>query len=209
MKLTFEDFWNRLVENDIWYEIVRMRFHKKDVKKCAGDAFVYLLADGKLIETNDVIAWRKYLTSWLIKAPDAPVAPQLQQVEEPKVVRPEDKPIPKDDPRYDAYLKLWQSEVDKFAVDHVVPRVSKKEAIEQGDWLPPKPAPYKSDDDVFMIHLKENVRRFAARKYKGFYSWSGFKNFDIGLIQVYAQNASDAQEFVTKAERYTRMKLKD
>lgn len=206
---SFEEFWNKLVENDIWYDIVRMRFHKKDVKKCAGDAFVYLLADGKLIETNDVIAWRKYLTSWLIKAPDAPVTPQLQQVEEPRVeTDPAKQPIPKSDPRYDNYLKLWQAKIDEYAVNHPIPKLTKDQIKVEGQTDKPRPPIYKSDEEDFLYHLKQNIKRFAGKKYKKYYKWDGFKYFNIGLVTVYAESINDANDILTKAERYTRMKLK-
>jgi hypothetical protein len=211
---SFSDFWNLLEkENPIWWEQVNMRFYKKDVKKCAQDCHVYILADQKLFKQlteMDGAALRKYFTSWLMKAPDAPQAPILQQLEEPKEVEtdPAKLPIPKSDPRYQKYLELWQQEIDKFAVDHTVPKVTKEQAKEEGQWEKPKPAVYKSDEEDFLYHLRQNIKRFAARKYKGYYKWDGFKHFQIGLVTVYAANIKDATDILEKAERYTKTKAK-
>lgn len=213
MIASFESFWAELTSDEIWFDGIKVKYTNKDLRSIAQDCYLDLLAQPNRWKAQDFSDFRRCYQKWVMNAKPMVSAPQLQQFAEPVKVLSEDErkrmePIPKNDPRYDAYLKLWQEQVDKFAVDHVVPRVSKKEAMEQGDWLPAKPAPYKGNDDVFMIHLKENIRRYAAKKYKGVYSWTGFRNYDIGLVQVYAQNLDDAKEFVTKAERYTRMKLR-
>src|SRR5688572_24698523 len=125
---SFDDFWKLLSENPIWLEQTTMRFYRKDVKKCAGDAFVYLLAEEKMLKAGDAQALRKYVTAWLIRAPDAPIAPQLQQPEpEPVVVDPKDLPIPKSDPRYQEHLQRWLDSLEELNEGHKVPVLSKKE----------------------------------------------------------------------------------
>src|SRR5690349_16963663 len=90
---TFPEFWDFIEnKNPQWYDWTKMRFFSKDIKKCAMDCWAYLLADENLLKMEGP-QMRKYFVSWLMKAPDAPVKPQLQQVEESKPVRPEDAPL--------------------------------------------------------------------------------------------------------------------
>lgn len=181
-----------------------MRFFKKDIKKCAQDCYVYILADDKLFKQlieSDGAALRKYFTSWLMKAPDAPVTPQLQQVEPEPV---EQGPPPLTGEERLKRLKEWEAMVlataDNF---RAVPHVTKEQIKEEGQTDKPKAPVYRSDQDDFLYHLRNNIKKFAAKKYKGYYKWDGFKHYQIGLVTVYAESMNDAQEILKSSERLT------
>jgi hypothetical protein len=209
MKLSFSDFWDKLVADDIWWDRMQYRHSRKDLKEVGNKAFDFLMTVPNRLDPPDVMYWRQIFAKEAGWAKDAAVRPQLQQVEVKPQPTPQDleknKPIPKSDPRYDAYLKLWRSEVDKFAVDHRMPKVSKKEAIEEGDWLPKKTAPY-IPIDPYLFHLKEGIKKFSGKTYKGRITFSGFNHFNYGLVTVFAESKPDADSILKKAERYAKLK---
>lgn len=187
-----------------------MRFYKKDIKKCAQDCHVYILADEKLFKQLtecDGAALRKYFTSWLMKAPDAPVAPQLQQVEEPKIeTDPAKQPIPKDDPRYQEYLQMWLDSLKETTNAFKTQPITKREVAEEGGWTPKKEGNYVPMDPN-LFYLKEGVTKFSGRKYKGMLTFPGFRHFDFGMVSVYADSKESAEEILTKAGRYAKAKV--
>lgn len=205
---SFESFFALLEkENPIWWEQCHMRFFKKDIKKCAQDCYVYILADGKLFKQltdSDGAALRKYFTSWLMKAPDAPVTPQLQQVE-PEPVEQGPPPLTGDERQ--KRLAEWKAAV--LAVDNSfkMPKVSKKEAEEEGQWDRPKQTPY-NPPSTYITLVNEAVKKFAAKKYKGLRYIDGFKRFGFGEVSVLAENETDAKEIIRKAERLAKLQIK-
>lgn len=207
MITSFSDFWNLLEkENPIWWEQVNMRFFKKDIKKCAQDCHVYILADEKLFKQLtecDGAALRKYFTSWLMKAPDAPVAPQLQQVEHEPVYQ---GPPPLTGEEREKRIQEWKAAV--LAVDNNfrVPNVTRKEAEEEGQWDRPKQTPY-NPPSTYITLVNENIKKFAAKKYKGLRYIDGFKRFGFGEVSVLAENEQDAKEIIKKAERLAKLQM--
>jgi hypothetical protein len=203
---SFDDFWKLLSENPIWLEQTTMRFYRKDVKKCAGDAFVYLLADQKKFDemVKDAAGLRKYLTSWLIKAPDAPVAPTLQQVEEVPT-EPVIPPLTGEERM--KRLKEWEAMVLNNPPVKVLERISSKQAAEEGGWVPKKKDAYVPIDPS-LYYLKEGVAKFSGKKYKGMITFPGFAHYDFGLVSVYSDSKANAEEILKKAQRYSKMKVK-
>jgi hypothetical protein len=207
MITSFSDFWNLLEkENPVWWEMCNMRFHKKDVKKCAQDCHVYILADEKLFKQlteMDGAALRKYFTSWLMKAPDAPQAPQLQQVEEPK----QQGPPPLTGEARMARLKEWEAHVLETPVAKILKPMSHKQAAEEGGWTPKKEGSYTPMDPE-LFYLMEGIKKFSGKKYKGMMTFPGFKHFNYGLVTVYADSKESAEDILKKAQRYSKLKMK-
>lgn len=210
---SFSDFWNLLEkENPVWWEMCNMRFHKKDVKKCAQDCHVYILADEKLFKQlteMDGAALRKYFTSWLMKAPDAPQAPQLQQFDEPKEVEtdPAKLPIPKSDPRYQEHLQKWLDSLEETTNAFKTQPITKREIAEEGGWTPKKEGNYTPMDPQ-LFYLMEGIKKFSGKKYKGMMTFPGFKHFNYGLVTVYADSKESAEDILKKAQRYAKLKVK-
>jgi hypothetical protein len=152
---TFPEFWTALTENQIWFESLQMRFGRKDIKKCASDAFVYLLADEKLLASGDKVALRKYITSWLMKAPDAPVVPYVPSVEESKK-EPENFLVGEERQKR---IREVLAEIGKVSTP--VPPLSKREIEEEGKWEK-KHIPYPSMSPAEVIKHEKHLAWIKA-----------------------------------------------
>jgi hypothetical protein len=152
MKLEFEEFWNKLVEHEIWFDQMKMRFNRKDLKTVARDCYLFLLASEQRWISQDYQDFRKCYQSFLMKSPDLVVRPQLQQVEQKKDEPQE--PIVTGEKR-DEYINQWLQSVKEMKVVSSVPKLTHKEISDEGDWLPKKPAPYPmcSEAEVIKIDL--------------------------------------------------------
>ena len=89
MKLTFEQFWTKLIEHEIWYDQMKMRFNRKDLKGVANNCFIFLIASEQRWLAQDYQDFRKCYQSFLMKSPDQLIKPQLQQVEVKEVTHSE------------------------------------------------------------------------------------------------------------------------
>lgn len=142
--MTFEQFWDKLVEHEIWYDQMKMRFYRKNLKQVANDCYLFLLASEQRWLTQDYQDFRRCYQSFLSKAPDEIVRPQLQQVDtEPKK---QSAPPLTGEERL-AWIKKWESEVKKSQMVNGVTKLTHKQIADEGDWLPKKPAPYPSTNE--------------------------------------------------------------
>lgn len=144
MKLSFEQFWNKLVEHDIWYDQMKMRFCRKNLKQVANDCYLFLLASEQRWLAQDYQDFRRCYQSFLSKAPDEIVRPQLQQVET--------EPQKKSDPPCTGearmnWIKEWEKVVKESTMVNGVTKLTHKQIADEGDWLPKKPAPYPSTNE--------------------------------------------------------------
>lgn len=204
---SFDDFWKFLQSHEQWFEYTcKMRFHDRDPKSCAKDCYAYLISDPKKFTEmqKEDATLRKYFVSWLMKAPVKPMAPQLQQVEVSK------EPVVNhfvDEETYQRRMKEWRDAVLSVDNNFKVPKISKKEAIEEGDWLPKKKADYVPIDP-HLYYLKDGISKFSGRKYKGMVTFPGFEHYNFGMVSVYADSKANAEDILRKAHRYANRKLK-
>ncbi len=143
-KVDFETFWTKLVEHDIWYDQMKMRFCRKDLKGVANECFIFLLASEQRWATQDYQDFRRCFQSFLQKAPDMAVRPQLQQ-EEVKDTKPQKPPLTGEERM--KWIKLWEAEVKKSTMVNGVTKLTHKQIADEGDWLPKKPAPYPKTNE--------------------------------------------------------------
>lgn len=205
---TFSEFLGALTENQIWFESLQMRFGRKDIKKCASDAFVYLLAEEKLLASGDKIALRKYVTSWLMKAPDAPVVPYVPSVAESEPVELPENMRPLKGEARAIWLEKFKATVLETPPVKPIAKISTREIISEGQWEPAKEKPYNNGLDIKLYTLTETIKRFGRRKYKGVYSFTGFSTYKFGLVEVFADSDQNAREILSKAERFLRLNVK-
>lgn len=144
MKLSFEEFWNKLVEHDIWYDQMKMRFFRKNLKQVANDCFIFLLASEQRWATQDYQDFRRCYQSFLAKAPDEVVRPQLQQ-EEVKSDKVQAPPLT-GEARMN-WIKEWEKVVKESTMVNGVTKLTHKQIADEGDWLPKKPAPYPKTNE--------------------------------------------------------------
>jgi hypothetical protein len=196
--MTFELFWDKLVEDDLWWDRIKMQYSDKDHRKIAQDCFIDLLAQPQRWKAQDYSDFRRCFQKWLMNAKPMAVRPQLQQVEEKK---PEPEIEISEEEKKRRYQE-WYNAVTKVENNFKVPKLTKKQIAEEGDWLPKKTqATYTPDNDVYLFNLKEEILKVAGQKYKGMYQFDGFKNFNLGLVSVFAKSLEDANEIIATAEQ--------
>lgn len=144
MKLSFEQFWNKLVEHEIWYDQMKMRFYRKNLKQAANDCYLFLLASEQRWIAQDYQDFRRCYQSFLSKAPDEVVRPQLQQTET--------EPLKKSEPPLTGearmkWIKEWEKVVRESKMVNGVTKLTHKQIADEGDWLPKKPAPYPKTNE--------------------------------------------------------------
>lgn len=145
MKVSFEEFWDKLVEHEAWYDQMKMRFFRKDMKDVAKECYIFLLASENRWACQDYQNFRKCYQNFLKNAKDKPQGPILQQ-EEKKEEKPQ-SPIVTGEAR-EAYIKKWLDTIHNAPAQRVnAIKLSNKEIADEGDWLPKKPAPYPKTDE--------------------------------------------------------------
>src|SRR6187549_984549 len=119
MKVSFEDFWLKLQENEPWFDMTKMRFCRKDLKSVANDCYIFLLASEQRWAAQDYQDFRKCYQSFLSNAKDKQVAPTLQQEEKKEPEHQE--PIVTGEQR-DKYIKEWLEMVKQGEIRSSVPK---------------------------------------------------------------------------------------
>ena len=86
--MNFEQWFTELKSNPLWWMRVQEMYSRKNLDKVANEVYTYLIASPEAFkaqcEAGDTAGWRKLFQTWAGKSDDAPVKPQLQQVEEKK-----------------------------------------------------------------------------------------------------------------------------
>lgn len=198
---SFEEFYNNLVSHEVWYEQMQLQHKGKDIKAAAQKVYGDAIADPVSFKVKDISDHRRHIHYVLFKMPVVPIK-QVYQVTEEKNNN-SSEPILTGKER-DEWIKKWKESLSDKILNSA-PRLTHKEIIEEGDWLPKKDKPYIPNVDLNLLNLKECIRRFAARKYKGNYSFNSFKMFTFGLVEVFAENEEDAKDILRKAEKLNRM----
>jgi hypothetical protein len=202
---TFDDFWDKLTEDEIWWDRIKYTYSSKDHRGVAQECYIDLLAQPMRWEKQDYQDFRRCYQKWLANAKPVPVKPQLQQVEE--------KAIPEveyyvDEATHRRRLKEWYDVVMKVDNSFRVPRISKKEAAEEGDWLPKKGLEYHRTPDEIVL-MKEAIRKASGEFYKDLRYIKDFQHFTFGEVSVFCASKEDADVILGNAlVVYEEIKLK-
>lgn len=165
MTKDFQAFWTFLeTNNPQWWDFTKMRFFSKDLKKCAQDCYAYLLADQDAFSKMEPGGIRKYFVAWLMKAPDAPVKPQLQQESEPFK---ESENFLVGEERA-AKIKWAVEQILANPVGKPVPKLSHKAIAEEGQWVPKSDRVTRTKEDMIQSALThmETVRTAKEKEYR-------------------------------------------
>lgn len=127
----FNKWFDELKSNSLWWMRMNELYGKKNLSRVAGDVHLYLLASINRLKANDFQDFRRLFQSFAQKAEDAPVRPQLQQVEDNKPMVSD--PVVEGEAR-DQWIAIWKESVEKCQMISSVPRLSAKQIIEEGDW---------------------------------------------------------------------------
>lgn len=90
---TFEDYWEIVTSNDLWYDQIKMRHARKNIRKIANNAFIDLLTTPQRLAAADPTDFQKHLSKFLMYAKDEVTRPQLQQEEVKEESKPSEPPL--------------------------------------------------------------------------------------------------------------------
>jgi 2,4-dienoyl-CoA reductase-like NADH-dependent reductase (Old Yellow Enzyme family) len=145
MNDSFEQFWDKLVDDERWYDFTKMRFNRKNLKECAKDCYAFLLATPSRWNAQDYQDFRKCFLNFLKNAKDAPVGPTLQQVEVKVEQKPQEPPLTGAERL--ARIKEWEALVKKTEPVKAVGQLTHKQIAEEGGWDPKRPDPYPKTNE--------------------------------------------------------------
>lgn len=152
---TFEDFWNAIIQNELWYDQVKYRFSRKNIKQVAENAYISLLADQDAFKVMDSVAFRKVVTAWLIRSPDEITRPQLHQDEPEEQVTQTEPPLTGEARKQK--IAEWLETIGGGVVEKV-PAMLKEQIQEQGQTDPPKPrATFQEFDPERQLEIKKEL----------------------------------------------------
>lgn len=155
--MTFDEFYNGLIEDGIWWDRIQMQYRSKDIKGEANNCFTWLLTQQNRMAAKDFGDFRRAFQKFLMNAKDVPIKPQLQQAPVVEEVKPKEPPLTGE--ARQARLKEWMEQVQKGDIVKPVGKLSYKEIADEGGWLPKKPAPYPSTNE------SEVLKRLIHQEY--------------------------------------------
>lgn len=159
---TFEEYWDIVTSNDLWWDNIKVRHARKNIKEIAREAFIDLCTQPMRLQAADPTDFQKHLSKFLMYAKDEVTRPQLQQVEPEPVDNVNQLPPLMGEERKKRYGE-WLEAIGGFA-DKKVPVLLKDQIELNGQTDPPKPrGHFHPFDPEKQLELKriadEKVRR--------------------------------------------------
>jgi hypothetical protein len=192
---SFSDWFDELCNgNQIWAESVSMHHKPKTFEDCAKRVYdQYLAADPTPFPpmqvargyVGNVVAKvqpdKTYSKEWSKKAKE-----EMEKAEAAK--QPEWKPAAPE--KVDQYVAEIQKIIASSPMMNSTPRIGHKQTIEEGGWLPPKPAPYPttSIEEAYirarhLAYIKANYEPRTGAKLPEWISEDEFNiQFDNGIL---------------------------
>lgn len=204
--ISFEQWYKELTSDEIWLDAMRYQHKGKDLKQVALILYGAGAADASNFLSVPMSEHRKHLHYKALKMQPGDfkqVGVSLQQTvkEDPK----KEEDFLTGEARA-AKLKEWKEMLMKTPPLKPVQKMSTREVLEEGDWEPKRHVNYVPAVDASLLRLKQAITRFASRKYKSRHSFYDFKTYKFGLVEIVAENDTDAKEILKKAERYCKLK---
>lgn len=199
--ISFEDWWVKVTDDDLWWDRVKMKFPRKNHKAVGEDCYTRLLTQPERLHKEDVGDWRRAFWNACIWIKDEMVRPQLQQ-EEVKSQGPIDpKNMPLTGEARDKKLQEWKQKILNEPIAKPMPKLTKKEIADEGDWLPKKPAPYiptiKTERESLILEAIATVRA----EFYGDQPIDRFGLRTVGKYEVFAKSEDDALIIIIDAEK--------
>jgi len=195
MKLTFEQFYTELQKNEPWFDQMKLRYFRKDLKDVANQCYIFLLASEQRWNAQDYQDFRKCYQSFLSNAKDRVTAPSLQQ-EEVKLVT-HSEPILTGEER-DKKIAEWLESVKAVKMANPVPKLSRKQIAEEGDWLPKKGPTHPSTSEgelkkafFHQYYIKHNFDPRTADKVTGWVEETRWiEDNEVELMELWTEELS-------------------
>lgn len=167
--MNFDKWFNELIEDEIWSSLASMQ-HKPDTfKTIANRVYMQCVADGNFKPISEC---RKHVYHIVCRTPgDKPkTKPWYEKELEKKILKDSEqeewKPVSSE--KRSEYLNQIQAILKETKIVNAMPPMSKKELLEQGDWIP-KTKKYEPPSEVErIIILKESKNRIRECRRKVF-----------------------------------------
>ena len=131
--MTFADWYSKLTEDPLWYELLRA-YKDETIRKAGEKVYAQLVAEGTVIY-RPMSENRKHVYNIVCKNPGDKVKKDWYKIEEQKKEAEKAKEwVPLKGEARQAKLKEWMDSVSKVEMVSAVPKLTVKEIIEQGDW---------------------------------------------------------------------------
>jgi hypothetical protein len=144
--VNFESFYQSLTSDQQWFELLRA-YKDETIRKAVEKVYAALVAE-KTVDIRPMSENRKHVYNILCSKPgDKPAGKPWHVVEAEKIEAKEKEIqekewVPLTGEARAKKLQEWLDKVKAVEMQSAVPRVSHKEAIEEGGWIPKKDAPY-------------------------------------------------------------------
>lgn len=144
---SFEDFFKELTSDEQWFELSLMHHKPETFRSVAFKVYVNACADKDTFSVTPIREHRKHVYNKLVLLPGDKVKKDWVQIENEKLKKQEEEKkkkewVPLTGEAREKKLQEWLDKVRSVEMQTAVPRITHKEAIEKGDWLPPKGPTY-------------------------------------------------------------------
>lgn len=141
--MTFEDWYSKLTEDSLWYELLRA-YKDETIRKAGEKVYAQLVAE-ETVSYRPMSENRKHVYNIVCKGPgDKPKGKSWSEIALEKQVQKSEaeewKPVSEEE--RGQWLEKWKESIAHLQTVNAVPRIGYKQSIEEGGWLPPKQAPY-------------------------------------------------------------------
>lgn len=159
---TFEEYWDIVTSNDLWWDNIKVRHARKNIKEIAQEAFIDLLTQPNRLSIADPTDFQKHLSKYLMYAKDEVMRPQLQQEEPEPVYKVNQLPPLMGEERKKRYGE-WLEAIGGFA-DKKVPVLLKDQIEETGQTDPPKKRGHVTEfDPEKQLQIKKELDERARK----------------------------------------------
>lgn len=191
---SFDDFYKELTSDQQWYELLRM--YKDDTIRKAAEKVYAILVTDKILDIRPWNENRKHVFNILKK--------ECPNGDKPKgkdwyIIKQEEKEA-EEKKEWVPASKEFAEQKAKEALEIIansktlngVPKISHKQSVEEGGWIPKKQAPYKgtSPMDYYLRqrhyeYIKQNYDAKTAQKLPG---WCDEDTFNLMFDDVYYED---------------------
>jgi len=163
--MSFENWWNEMKSNQLWFMRTQEMFGKKNLNQIASEVHLYLIAKDQF-KAEDWPGWRVLFQSFARKAPDVTTV-HLQQEEISPSYKEPDKPPLTGEARA-RRLKEYLDAIQSAPMLKPVAKPSSREIIENGQWRPKPPTIREPTEEEKLEVAQAYARKMRTARTKLF-----------------------------------------
>lgn len=202
MQKTFDDFYETLTSNAIWWEQIKVKHEsKRNLKAIAEHCWMRLLTQPERMAAWDKGDFQRAFMNAITWFKEEPLKVKTDQPKEEAQGPIDPKNLPLTGEARDKKLQEWKAKILNEPIAKPMPKLTKKEIADEGDWLPKKPAPYiplvKTEREVLILEAIGIVRA----EFYGDQPIDRFGLRTVGKYEVFARSEDDALTIILDAEK--------